>query len=182
MQDGDKISQLRNGFETYYNNVLQPKFAQMEIERKKYLRYFIWGLVMSFVILPLVCGVFFLVFLANRGVSVDIPAEAIFFALLVIIAIIASPLHIFKSKSKNSLMPELIKYFGDFHYEYECRIDDDTLEKSQLFNAYNRHSGDDYFSRTCRLRFPKKNFYTIPATANEVQQPPFLTALSLCCR
>ena len=148
MHESDNITRLRNGFETYYNNVLLPKFAQVEVERQKYLRYFIWGLVIVFVILPLVCGGFFFVFLVNRGVKIDIPAEVIFFSLLVIIAIIASPLHIFKSKSKNRVMPELIKYFGDFSYEYERRIDEDTLDKSQLFNAYNRHSGDDYFSGT----------------------------------
>lgn len=150
MQESEEIIRLRKGFETYYNNVLLPKLAQVEIERKKYLRYFIFGLIIVFLILPLLCGGLFLLFLINHGGSYhfegEVPVDTIFFILLILIAIVSSPLHFFKNKSKNHLMPDLVKYFGDFSYVYECFIDDDTLRKSQLFNGYNRHSGDDYFS------------------------------------
>jgi len=152
MTESEDIVRLRNGFDSYYNNVLLPQLAQVEIERKKYLRYFILGLIIVFVILPLFCGGLFLLFLHHHGGTFhfegEMPVNAIFFILLILIIVISSPLYFFKRKSKSNIMPHLLKYFGDFSYKYEQRIDDDILEKSCLFGSYNRHYGDDFFSGT----------------------------------
>lgn len=151
MQENENITELRLGFEDYYQNVLQPKFSGLEAERKKYLRYFILGLLIVFVVIPLICiGLFWWFLEQNNGnLSYHYEGEApigwILLGLMILIVLTATPLRIFKRKAKGRVMPEFIKYFGDFYYSYQRYIDDITLEKSRLFRDYNRHSGDDFF-------------------------------------
>lgn len=147
-EESPEISQLRAGFEQYYQNRLLPEFSGIEAIRKKYLRFYITGMVIIFLVIPLICIGLLWLFLANGG-SVNYNGEGmewVIFGLLILIAIASSPIMIYKRKSKSQVMPEFVKYFGDFHYEYQDHIDDSTLMKSKLFNDYNRHSGDDFFA------------------------------------
>lgn len=150
MQESENITRLRSGFEDYYNNVLQPEFAGMEETRKKYLRYFIFGLLIVFIVIPLICFALFWLFLQQNGGNFhyegELPVGLILFGLMCIIAIVSTPLTLFKKHSKGNVMPEFIKYFGDFSYHYQQYLDDFTLRKSKLFKDYNRHSGDDFFN------------------------------------
>lgn len=149
MSESRNTKQLRADFENYYQFVLAPKFASIEAVRKKYLRFFIIGLLIIFVILPAICaGLFWLFLQQNNGefhYHGDLPLGTVFFALLILIAIVSSPMFLYKRKAKNQVMPEFIKYFGDFEYTFMNCIDDDTIRKSLLFDRYNTHLGDDYF-------------------------------------
>ncbi len=149
MAEKRNTDQLRAGFENFYQTVLEPEFSGIEASRKKYLRFFIIGLLIIFVILPAICaGLFWLFLQQNNGeyhYHGDLPLGTIFFALLVLIAIVSSPVFFYKRKAKNRVMPEFIKYFGDFEYAFMNCIDDDTIRKSLLFDEYNTHLGDDYF-------------------------------------
>ena len=61
------IDKLRSGFENYYQNHLKSYFEKIEKERKKYLLFFIIGILIMFVILPLICiGLFWLFLLQNN--------------------------------------------------------------------------------------------------------------------
>lgn len=148
MQESEDIARFRAGFEGYYTSVLQPKFADIEAERKKYLRYFIIGLLIIFVVLPLICAGLLWWFLSSyqgNFDSNDFPMGTILFGFSIIIMIVSTPLVIFKRKAKGQVMPEFIRYFGEFNYQYQQFIDDATLATSRLFSGYNRHDGDDYF-------------------------------------
>lgn len=149
--ESEEISQLRAGFEQYYQNNLLTRFAGMEAVRKKYLRFFIIAMITTFVIIPGIMIGLFLTFLSQNGGNFhyesqgDFPLGLIFFGILVLITIVSTPIVIYKRKSKSQVMPEFIKYFGDFHYEYQSYIDDTILNMSKLFKDYNCHSGDDFF-------------------------------------
>lgn len=149
MTEKRNTDQLRAGFDNFYQTVLEPKFSGIEAARKKYLRFFIIELLIIFVILPALCvGLFWLFLLQNNGefhYQGDLPLGTIFFVLLVIITIVSSPMFLYKRKAKNQVMPEFIRYFGDFEYAFMKSIDDMTIEKSMLFKEYNTHLGDDYF-------------------------------------
>lgn len=149
MSENRNTDQLRAGFENFYQTVLLPKFAGIEACRKKYLRFFIAGMLIIFVILPALClGLFWLFLQQNNGefhYHGDLPLGTVFFAILILIAIVSSPIFFYKRKAKNQVMPEFIKYFGDFQYTFMNCIDNETISKSQLFDEYNVHTGDDYF-------------------------------------
>lgn len=149
-EDSPHLSQLKSGFEEFYQNRLLPQLSGMEKTRKKYFRFFIIGIVVAFIIVPLIClGLLWIFLQQNNGnftPGTDLPFGLIFFGLLVLIAIVSSPILLYKRKAKDSVMPEFIKYFGNFHYEYQHYIDNMTLNKSLLFGEYNHHQGDDFFA------------------------------------
>ncbi len=152
MSENRNTEQLRAGFENFYQTILEPKFAGIEATRKKYLRYFIIGILTMFVVIPAICIGLFWIFLqlndGNFSYHGDLPLGIIFFGLLVLIAIVSSPIFFYKRQAKNNVMPEFIKYFGDFQYRFMSCIDNATIVKSQLFDDYNTHLGDDYFDGT----------------------------------
>ncbi len=152
MSENRNTEQLRAGFENFYQTILEPKFAGIEATRKKYLRYFIIGILTMFVVIPAICVGLFWIFLqlndGNFSYHGDLPLGIIFFGLLVLIAIVSSPIFFYKRQAKNNVMPEFIKYFGDFQYRFMSCIDNATIVKSQLFDDYNTHLGDDYFNGT----------------------------------
>ena len=150
MSENRNTEQLKTEFENFYQTVLEPKFADIEAIRKKYLRYFIFGIFMVFVLLPIICIVLFGIFLLQNTdeyfYQSQFSADEIFFGLLIITAIISSPIFFYKKHAKKAVMPEFIKYFGDFKYTYMGTIDKDIIYKSLLFDTFNQRKGDDYFS------------------------------------
>lgn len=151
MMESEYITGLRSGFETYYSSVLKPKFADAEIQRKKYLCFFIVAIVAGFIVVPGIVIALFMSALTQGSSSFpyqsvkDLPLGTIFFGILILLVIVSTPILIYKKKSKARVMPEFIKYFGDFSYHYQSYIDDDTLIQSKLFKDYNHHTGDDFF-------------------------------------
>ena len=149
MSENRNTEQLRAGFEQFYQAVLEPKFAEIETTRKKYLRFFILSLFIIFVVIPLICiGLFgqFLLENVEGSQSFDaLSSDKLLFGLLIIIAIVSSPIFLYKKKAKNIVMPEFIKYFGDFEYVHMKTIARDVVEKSMLFDDFNVRKGDDFF-------------------------------------
>ena len=150
MSENRNTEQLRAGFENFYQTILEPKFAGIEATRKKYLRFFILGIFIIFMLLPAISIGLFWIFLQQNGGEFhyhgDLPLGSIFFGLLIIIAIIASPIFLYKKRAKNTVMPEFIKYFGDFQYIHLGTIAQDIIAKSKLFDEFNFRKGDDFFS------------------------------------
>ena len=54
----------------------------------------------------------------------------------------------FRKEAKNRVMPQLIKYFYGFYYQFGMGIGADTISKSKLLPNYNMRISDDYFSGT----------------------------------
>lgn len=142
------IDELKAGFERFYTENLLPIAQVTENIRKKYLRYFIIGCWFAFVSIP---AIMFWIFTHQEQLSSQPPQDdwqtsAAYMIILIILAIAGSPLYLYRRKSKNQLMPELIKYFDGFIYQFEGNISSAIVQKSRLINDYNAHSCDDYFS------------------------------------
>lgn len=173
MTENRNIDELRAGFENYYHTILEPKFAEMENARKKYLRFFIIGILIIFIIIPAICIGLFWVFLQQNNGNFDYQGDlgTIFFVLLVIIIIVATPIITYKQKAKSKVMPEFIKYFGDFIYKHQYCIDYGVITESLLFDEFNTQKGDDFFTgiyqdvemsiseeNLLRIHIPEKGF------------------------
>lgn len=48
-------------------------------------------------------------------------------------------------KSKESLLPLIVGFFGDFTYEYQKRISPELLKRSKIISAYDSFETDDSF-------------------------------------
>ena len=153
MASFDYFTKLRADFEKFYYQKLWLKLTTMEEERLKYLhRFWILFFLMG-VFLPLfilfVCGEW-IYFIITQGTPKEIESliKLCLLGATVIIAIIGSPIINYKLKVKDSIIEDFINFFGSFRYHPLSYISDDILRDSQLFRAYNRHSGDDYFYGT----------------------------------
>lgn len=143
MIEEKSIAELRAGFDTYYQTVLKPKFETLENVRKRYLKIFWCGIFISCIVIPL-----FMLWLLSHYAGNDtseFPTSTVLFALMVLITLLATPIKLYLTKAKNQVMPEFIKYFGDFQYRFQTQIDENILIKSLLFDSYNRRKGDDFF-------------------------------------
>ncbi len=144
------IEELRNGFDAFYQEKLLPLAQQMEKLRQKYFWCFIIGCVAAFILVPII------VYLTIRHqenlleseMGQDWPTVLYYMAVLIILAVVASPLYLYRKKEKNLLMPEFIKYFDGFSYAYEEFIGTDVIYGSRLIDDFNRRQSDDYFYGT----------------------------------
>ncbi len=144
------IEELKAGFERYYTEHLLPIAQVTEKIRQQYLHYFVLGCLFAFITVP---GIILWIFnyqeqLRTQPVQDDWKVPAAYFLIMLIIAAAASPLYLYRKKSKNQLMPEFIKYFDGFSYQFEGTVNSFVVEKSRLINNYNSCTGDDYFSGT----------------------------------
>lgn len=150
--ESEKIKNLRAEFDDFYNKNLSSLFSALEHERRKYLGFLILGLVIMFVILPAIMLFLFWIFVASSGGEFhyegEVPSGTVMLFILVTVAVIAAPILKYNKKAKNKIMPEFIKFFGNFEYYYQRTISGNIWDKSRLVGAYNRHSGDDYFCGT----------------------------------
>lgn len=144
------IEELKAGFERFYTEHLLPITQLTEKIRQKYLHYFIIGIVLALIIEPAI--ILWLIEhqeqLRTQPVADDWKTPVAYMLIMLIVAVAASPLYLYRKKSKNQLMPEFIKYFDGFSYQFERTINSGIVQNSRLINDYNSRSGDDYFSGT----------------------------------
>lgn len=166
------IEELKAGFERFYTENLLPIAQETENIRKKYLRYFIIGCCAAFIAIP---AVFFWILERKEQIQEqmgqnDWISSNAYMIILIILAIAGSPLYLYRRKSKNQLMPELIKYFNGFSYQFEGTINSAIIDKSRLIGDYNTHSGDDYFSGTYKnveMVVSEEEFSTVTYTHSD---------------
>ena len=165
------IEELKAGFERFYTEHLLPIAQVTEKIRQKYLHYFIIGCLFAFVTVP---GIILWIInyqeqLRMQPAQDDWKVPTAYFLIMLIIAVAASPLYLYRKKSKNQLMPEFIKYFNGFSYQFEGTINSAIVQKSRLIKDYNAHSGDDYFSGTYKnveMIVSEEEFETVTTTYN----------------
>lgn len=165
------IAELKAGFERFYTEHLLPIAQVTEKIRQKYLHYFIFGCLFAFVTVPAIILwiINYQEQLRTQPVQDDWKIPAAYFLIMLIIAVAASPLYLYRKKSKNQLMPEFIKYFNGFSYQFEGTINSAIVQKSRLIGDYNSHSGDDYFSGTYKnveMIVSEEEFEKVTATYN----------------
>ncbi len=150
-EESDEILQLRQRYNDFYLQTIMPLTNEFERLRKKHLWHLFIGLFILFVVLPALIVLGFLIILwkndGNFSGQFDLGYSLHFFVLMVIVAI-AMPISKYKKATKNKLMPQFIKLFGNFHYSYMQILPEEKIRKSKLIDDYNLHSGDDFFYGT----------------------------------
>ena len=141
------IDELKSGFETFYQSRILPIMQDMEKVRQKYLRYFILACCLAIVAIPLLmCGIFYFqvgASIAEQNSS-SFADSAIYGLVVLIITICATPIALYKKKSKSKIMPLILQYFESFHYQYKKTIFVD-IAQTRLIGFYDGREGDDYF-------------------------------------
>lgn len=130
-------------FETYYQNELVYKFSKLETKRKLLLKIFIFlsifvAVWVSYVIYQSITNDKVENTLIETFINNDILNS-------VIVVIAGIPLLLYYKLSKESMLPSLINFFGDFTYEHQNNLTNKILTSSIVDKKYN-YELDDCFS------------------------------------
>ena len=128
-------------FEIYYQTNLHPLLQEQEKIRRKYLtRFFLlFGLSLIFYPLLIVATIWIMAQFESADVGPVLLVSGLFVMLLY------APIHRYKKKVKNQIMPTFANFFGTFEYVFEQTIDSEILRQSKLFKDFTINQGDDYF-------------------------------------
>lgn len=135
--------ELKTKFDDYYNRILLPKLRENDKIKRRYFVMFIVLLIMAVIFYPLVL-------LALIAASDDNLQDIglVLAASGLVIMILRGPIYFYKKKAKNTIMADFAGFFGSFSYENERYLPDELLKKSDLFDNFNLHKGDDFFYGT----------------------------------
>ena len=136
MENNPEYLAAKERFDHYYEETIVPSLQEVETKRKRYLLWFI--LLCMFVSVwvgLIITGKISLFHGGDEGLIIC-------FAVLAVCA----PLFMYYKKSKESILPSVIGFFGDFHYDFRPKISDSLLEKSKIMPTYSSIKTDDSFS------------------------------------
>lgn len=137
----DEYFALKEKFDAYYEEKLLPVLKKSDSKRVLYLCMFLILLAMVVVFYPAVIAK-----LARFDMDDDDTMIGVYLGLsCLVIMFLCGPLYVYKQKVKPQIMPDFANFFGSFMYEYEGKINDMILRRSELFGNYNRSLGDDCF-------------------------------------
>lgn len=124
-------------FDTYYEGIVLPKLQQIEVKRKEMLRIFCSLSV--FVILWIGFVVKQLMEHSGKYLSE--------YGLLscIIILLACWPMFSYYRKSKESLLPILASFWGNFDYSYQKSFPEKIIQQSRIIKSYDRFLTDDCF-------------------------------------
>lgn len=133
---------LKQKFDVHYNTVLRPILEKSNRVRRRYNMAFAVLILMSLVLYPTILYILFAGDIKHEYLGLVLSGSCI------VVMLLCGPLYYYKKRVKPQIMPDFANFFGTFSYLYEGKIDDAVLKQSDLFGAYTRNVGDDYFSGT----------------------------------
>ena len=134
---------LRQGFETYWNETLFPALKSKEKLRKKYVSRFWLLVLLALFILPVVTiGIY----VFNNYFGKDIDSGLIFIVIALFAFLLRQPFKSYKKKMKNDVMQTFVGYFKDFSYHQGDGLSLSEINESRIFPYFETAKADDCFS------------------------------------
>lgn len=139
MQNNPEYLQEKESFNAYYETTVLPELQKIEARRKKYLlRFILIGLFIIFWCISLMSDGALL----KENISGDVAGVVFCFSILAL----CWPLLSYYKKSKESLLPVLAGYFGQFSYACRAPLNETLLKQSKIMKKYDVLDTDDSFS------------------------------------
>lgn len=142
MQENPEYEIKKRRFDAYCEEKILPALKDLEKTRKKYLKIFI--VIGLFAVLWL--GYAFYNIAQNLGQknSANFSSYGLTSCLAILFA--CWPLFGYYKKSKESLLPLIAGFFGDFSYISRGMLPESLIKKSLIVKKYDRMEADDSFS------------------------------------
>ncbi len=129
-------------FETYYAQTVFPALQKVEARRKKSLAVFC--LIVPFVFAWLAFVAYQVMQRLSNQEYIDLSQYGLITCLAILLACL--PMFGYYRKSKESLLPLLAGFFGEFSYAWQPQIPDKLLQQSKIMKKYDRIASGDSFS------------------------------------
>lgn len=128
-------------FDTYYAKEILPLLQTIEKTRKKYFSWFI-GLC-----LVVLTWIFYIATNFKQRISDTMGHNsALDMGMCIMALVVCLPMFLYYKKTKESILPLVIGYFGNFVYGYKTEISPALLETSRIMPQYDLLDTDDTFS------------------------------------
>lgn len=170
-KDKDYI-ELKNNFDAYYNEKLLPILSASDSKRRLYFLMFLILIGMGLLFYPAIIAKLMQTDWQENDTSIGVILGLSCLAIMVL----CGPMYVYKQKVKPQIMPDFANFFGSFMYQYEGKIDDFILFKSDLFGKFNQSIGDDFFTGVYdgvkisiaeeKLKFLQKDFRNFDMSKN----------------
>lgn len=137
MEQNNKYLATKQKFDNYYNEHIIPKLQDMEKMRQKYLSWF------TFICLIVVAWIFY-IFSNFQEYNSKYGQYGLILCILVLF--VCFPMFCYYKKTKESILPLIINFFGNFEYIYNPSLSEDVMTQSRIMKKYDRVDCDDGFS------------------------------------
>ncbi len=141
MNDNIEYQECKNKFNQYYEEHVRPHLTVIEQKRKKMLCIFLTA---AFFVLAWLGFIVWNMF-CNVPTQVSLPPYLDLAGCLAILAV-CWPMFGWYRTSKESLLPLLAGFWGEFSYAYQPQISESLLENSKIIKQYDKISTDDCFT------------------------------------
>lgn len=136
MENSPEYLVARQQFYDYYDNTVAPALSKIEKKRRQYLVTFL-----AIILLVIV----WIVLLITGKISFLAEGENGFILCLVVL-LICAPIFMYYKKSKESILPLLVGFFGKFDYTYHPNLPLSVLNQSQIMKKSDDLAADDGFN------------------------------------
>lgn len=138
MSENEDLRIKKELFDSYYKEKILPVLQPLERKRKRMLYVFM-------ITLPLV--ILWLTFAVNRITNPETQIGAFYgLSMCLSVLVLFLPALNYYKKNKESLLPLIAGFFGDFTYGYQKGIAEQMLTRSKIIKAYDSFQTDDSFS------------------------------------
>lgn len=128
-------------FDDYYAQEILPTLQAIEKTRKKYFRWFMF---LCIIVLAWIAYIVMSFRERISGASEHGSALDVFMCIMALV--VCLPMFLYYKKSKESVLPLIINYFGNFQYGYKSELSPALLEASRIMPQYDKLDTDDTFS------------------------------------
>lgn len=141
MLNNEEYTKLKQSFDIYYNNNILPILKDIEKTRKVYLAIFI-----PIAFLSIIWAAYMVFTLYNKessqlqNILSDYGAINCF-----VIILLLFPMFFYKRKSKQSLLPLISRFFGEFSYSNNQQLSTSIIENSMIIPKHDILCVDDNF-------------------------------------
>lgn len=137
--DSQYVVQKQN-FDSYYEQNILPMLQIIEKTRKKYFKWFV------FLCLTVLIWIIYIALnFKLRISSTETNGSELDLVMCIMALFVCMPMFLYYRKIKESLLPLIIGYFGNFQYGYKADFSDALLKTSRIMPLYDQFETDDTF-------------------------------------
>lgn len=137
MEENLQYQKKKDEFTKYYQEKIRPQLEIWEKRRLKYL-YIFYTICLAVLIWIIVLFTNF-----NNNIAHMLDTWGLGICFLILFA--CGPLFLYYQRSKESILPLLINFFGNFSYQYRPKLPLDILQQSKITKIDDFFQSDDTF-------------------------------------
>lgn len=134
IDQNNKYLETKQKFDIYYDKQISPTIQKIEKERRKYLSWFLFTCI----------SVLIWIYYTFQEFSTQNNNYGLILCLLVLL--ICLPMFFYYRKTKESILPLIINFFGEFQYTYNPSLSEKVFNQSKIMKKYDRIECDDGFN------------------------------------